>query len=286
MSDAHAASGTPDDVPSREQRIARAESLASGILDGTGRVAANIWQLARFVLFAVYLLLSILSIWLWLIGAVFSTLRFFVRAVMIVFLWLSGGIAPPPGAAPLSLAEAIERDLQYFWRSRVVAYRRVTRGLAEQIVGARRATETFWRWTFARQAFALAVAALMLGIPLAYVIPRPHYVQVTDDNAIEYRVGTEKVIYLVHAVDLFDPTQTREYINEDAVHLGKFNSQGLKAQIVPGRSYRFWVVGIRWWKYPRLFPNIIRAQEVDAQGNVLADPSLHIPQQMIPLAPQ
>ena len=278
MSDANAASGTAHDVPAPERRYAaRAESYASRILHGGKRVVRDAWDVARFFLFALYLVLALLSVWLWLAGALLGIVRFAVRALMVSLLWLSGGLAPRPGAPARSLAESIERDLQHLWRSRVVAYRRMSRGMAEHYIGARRATRTFWYWSVPRQLFAVALAGLLVAVPLAYIIPRPHYVQVTDDNAIHYTDDGQKVMYLVHAVDMFDKGQTREDINEDAAHLAKFNSQGLKAQIVPGRNYRFWVVGIRWWKYPQLFPNIIRAQVVDAEGNPIDAPSRLIP---------
>lgn len=278
MPDANATPGSPDAIPSRDRLAAdRAERFADRLIESLKRAVRDVWSVARFAIFIIYLMLAIVSIWLWLIGALVGTLRFAVRAVMIVFLWLSGGIAPPPGAPPRSVAELIRRDLRYFWRGRAVAYRRMSHGIAAQLVGARRATRTFWHWSVGRQIFALVVSAFLVGIPLSYVIPRPNYVQITDDNAIQYEFDRNQVTYLVHAVDMFNPRKTREYLNEDAAHLGKFNSQGVKAQLVPGRTYRLWVVGIRWWKFPRLFPNIIKAQEVDAQGNIIAHPSLHIP---------
>jgi hypothetical protein len=277
MTDANAASDGRDAIPARPHAARDAERFADTVITRARDFVHGVWDIARFALFIVYAVLAMLSIWLWLIGALVSTLRFGVRAVMLVFLWLSGGTAPRGGSAPGSIAESIERDLRYLWRDRLVAYRRLSRGLAEQIIGARNATRTFWSWALPRKAFALAIAIFMVGIPLMFVIPRPQYVQITDDNALQYDVSTGKMIYLVHAVDLFDATQTREYINEDAVHLGKLNSQGLKAQLVPGRYYRLWIVGIRWWKFPRLFPNIIKAQEVDAEGNVLDQPSHLLP---------
>ena len=203
--------------------------------------------------------------------------RFLLRSVMIVLLWLAGGIAPRPGPPPESVAEAVARDLKYFWAGRVRTYDRLARTTASHFVSAQRSTRTFWHWHISRKLLALALAFVAFGIPLLYVVPRPQYVQVTDDNAMHYEDDGKRVSYLVHAVDLFNPTKTREYQNEDAVYLGKVNSQGLKAQIIPGRYYKFWIVGIRWYKYPILFPNIISATEVDKDGNVVPSPSRQIP---------
>lgn len=269
---------TSGPLPTREEVAAdRALAFVQRMRDGAARASHDVWHVLRFAFFVLYMVLAIVSIWIWLVEVLIGVIRMGLRAVMIVLLWLSGGIAPRPGMPPpLSIAEAIRRDLRYFWAGRLRAYDRVARNAAGHIVSAQRATRTFWHWPIGRQIFALAVALVFIGVPLLYVIPRPHYVQITDDNAIHHTKDGKTVIYLVHAVDLFDSNKTREYMNEDAVYLGKVDSQGLKSRIIPGRNYRLWIVGIRWWKYPRLFPNIISATEVDAQGNTLSDPSRHL----------
>jgi hypothetical protein len=83
--------------------------------------------------------------------------------------------------------------------------------------------------------------------------------------------------YLIHAIDLDDPSQTREYMNENAWWVGKINPQGLKARLVPGRYYKMWVIGLRWWFAPTLYPNIVSVTETDAKGNALEHPSTFIP---------
>jgi hypothetical protein len=266
---------TPDrPLPSREEQLVdRAEAHAAEAIARAKHVAKELWHFGRFLLFTLYLILGVVAVWLWIIESVFGVLRFFLRSVMIVLLWLAGGIAPRPGPPPASVAEAVTRDLKYFWAGRVHTYERFAQTAAGHYVAARRSTRTFWHWPVSRKLFALSVAFVAFGIPLLFVIPRPNYVQVTDDNAVHYEDKGQVVMYLVHATDLFDKSKTHEYRNEDAVYLGKVNSQGLKAQLVPGRYYRFWVVGIRWYKYPRLFPNIIWATEVDAQGNTVLNPS-------------
>lgn len=260
--------------PSREeQATARADAYVNHVIAGAQRAAHDVWSVGRFLLFVLYLVLAIVSIWIWIIETVFAALRFVVRALMIVLLWLSGGVAPRPGPPARSIAESIRRDLRYAWGRRVHAYQGLATTAATHFVGARRATRTFWHWSIPRQAFALILALAFVGVPLLYVIPRPHYIILTDDNAVHYEDEGKQVKYLVHGVDLFDQSTPREYLNEDAIYLGKVDSQGLKSQLLPGRSYRVWVVGIRWYKYPRLFPNIITATEVDAAGNTVPNPS-------------
>jgi len=103
-------------------------------------------------------------------------------------------------------------------------------------------------------------------------VPRPNLVQVIDNNAIRYTDSGRTVRYVINAVDLRDPAHTQEYLNERVWWLGKIDPQGLKSTLLPGRYYRFWVVGIRWYYLPTLFPNIIAAQEVDPQGHTIPDP--------------
>jgi hypothetical protein len=116
------------------------------------------------------------------------------------------------------------------------------------------------------------VTGWLVVVPGLYIVPRAHDVQITDDNAVEYDKKTNTTTYLVHALDLHTDNKTREYLNEDAWYLGKINSQGLKSQLQIGRTYRLRVVGIRWYYMPTLYPNIISATEIDADGNAVERP--------------
>jgi hypothetical protein len=105
-------------------------------------------------------------------------------------------------------------------------------------------------------------------------------VQVTDDNAIDYQPGANgnaTIRYLIHAVDLNNPGVHHEYTNEQMWWLGKINPQGMKSQLVPGRYYKFMIVGIRWYFMPTLYPNVISATETDEEGNILTEPSHFLP---------
>ena len=51
----------------------------------------------------------------------------------------------------------------------------------------------------------------------------------------------------------------------------------MKSQLVPGRYYKFMIVGIRWYFMPTLYPNVISATETDEEGNILTEPSHFLP---------
>src|SRR4051812_35859674 len=102
-------------LPSREEQLVdRAEAAAGRAIGMVRRGAWDVWNAGRFLLFAFYLLLGILCIWLGAIERVFGLFRFVLRSMMIVLLWLWGGGAPGPGPPATSIAGAISRDLKYF----------------------------------------------------------------------------------------------------------------------------------------------------------------------------
>ena len=138
---------TPDQLPSREeQTVDRAEAYVAALIERAKRTARDMWHVARFLVFFVYLLLGLLVFWLWVFESMIGVFRFFLRSAMIVLLWLSGGIAPRPGPPPASVAEAISRDLKYFWAGRVRTYDRIARTGAAHFMAGKRATRTFWHW--------------------------------------------------------------------------------------------------------------------------------------------
>jgi hypothetical protein len=200
-------------------------------------------------------------------------IRLVFKAVMLVLLWLSGGTAPPRIVPPRTMTATMLLARMQIWDLRLVVYDELVWPLKRHLLRFGRAVERFWHWPLTRKALAAIVIAWLVLVPALYVIPRPHDVQITDDNAVRYDSSTNKTTYLVHALDLHSDNKTREYINEDAWYLGKINSQGLKSQLQHGRTYRLWVVGIRWYYLPRLYPNIISATEIDAQGNEVEHPA-------------
>ncbi|MFP5379457.1 MAG: hypothetical protein ACLGHP_06860 [Vicinamibacteria bacterium] len=270
------------DVPPGEGRARAVASRVEEYVQFLKRAVLDLFFFLRFLPFALYIVLAILAFWLWFLGLVLGVLRFGLRAVMIVLLWLSGGVAPPPGHSGRGVRATVERDLQHLWNSRLVMYEDVARPIARHVVAARHAGRTFLHWSVGRQAFALLLITIFVGIPGLYIVPRPHYVIITDDNAVHHEGGGE-LRYLIHARDLHS-NEALEYENEVAWWLGKLDPQGLKSYLHNGRAYRLWVVGIRWWYKPMLFPNIISAREVDMTGTPLSQPSL--PPGAAPVAPE
>lgn len=229
----------------------------------------------RFLLFTAFLLLAVLAFWLWLASVLLAAARLLLKTVATVLMWLAGGAPRAPG---VTFTQALARGVGNTWRRRLVYYRRVARPLARGYVTTRRSAVRFWRWHPAQKMAALVTTVLFVGVPAVYVVPRPQYVQILNNNAIDNPDARDgETRYLIHAVDLFDPGEFREYANVRAPHLGKIDPQGLKNRLVPGRYYRVWVVGVRWYWLPTMFPNIIRATEVDARGRTLAAPSHLIP---------
>jgi len=261
--------GAVSSTPAGPGFAARAKQVAHRLV----RVVVDVWTFLRFLVFVVYLLIAIIVFWLWVITATIGLVRLLCRALMLVLLSLSGSRVPrPPTPTAPSTSVAVKRELVELWDLRLVAYDEMARPLARHLIGARRATRTFWHWSPFRKAFTLVVTGLLVVVPGLYVVPRAHDVQITDDNAVAYDKKTSKTTYLVHALDLHAANKTREYLNEDAWYLGKINSQGLKSQLQIGRTYRLRVVGIRWYYLPTLYPNIISATEIDAEGNPVARP--------------
>jgi hypothetical protein len=266
--------GVTTDADSADDHIppvARAEATAQAVIGHIKHGVLAVFHAIRGLLFVVYLVLGVASFWLWLLTLIVGFFLVVIRGVMLVLLWLSGGM--PPRQPSETIAGAVRRDLDRLWAQRLVAYEAFARPAARHFLRLQRAAITFWHWHLLRKIAAAWFIVAFIGVPALYMIPRPHYVQVTDDNAIHYKNEGGRVKYLVHGLDLYDSSTHREYLNEDMWWLGKINSQGLKSQLQVGKYYRLWVVGIRWYYMPQLFPNIISATEVDAEGHTLEHPS-------------
>lgn len=255
-------------TPQRYPDARRADRILARVGDA-GRAVGGVfvawWRNLRFLLFTVFLLLAVVVFWLWVVSVVLSVVRLLLKGVSTLLMWLAGGAPRAPG---VTFTQALARGVRQGWRRRAVFYRRTARPVARGYVTVRRSSIRFWRWHPAQKMAALVTATLFVGLPVAYTVPRPDYVQIINNNAIDNSRGETR--YVVHAVGLFDPGDFREYANVRAAHLGKIDPQGLKSRLVPGRYYRLWVVGVRWYWYPTSFPNIVRATEVDAQGHALS----------------
>jgi hypothetical protein len=259
---------------SREERLlARLQAKARGV----GLWIWRWWWNLRFLFFAVFLVLSVVLFWLWVVSVALAAVRTILHLLAATLAWL-GGKGPHGLRGPGTFAH-LRQMLRSVWRERMGHYRELARPVARGYVAIRDAFVEFWRWSPGYKLAAVVSTAFLVVIPGSYIVPRPHLVQIIDDNVIEHHNAPNGTLrYLIHAVDLKSPGKLREYENERAVHLGKIDPQGLKNQIVPGRYYRLWVVGIRWQFLPTLFPNIISATEVDRNGNPMAEPSYLIPE--------
>jgi hypothetical protein len=242
-------------------------------------IVRSLWAVISFVLFIAYFATAILRFWLWLFCVFFALLATGVQVATIPLSVLSGArpfrltVKPasstavsivPLKSAPVKTPE--KGDL--FW-----PLRRLYQPVPE-------ALQSFWHYNVERKVIALLMSMALVVLPGMFIVPRPHSVQILDNNSLNYadsKIGQSNAGYVVHGIDLDDPETTHEYINENVWWLAKLNSQGLKANLRPGRYYRLWVVGIRWWLSPALYPNIISATELDSKGNVLSEPSKFIP---------
>ncbi len=266
-----------------------AEERAEGLIQRTQeqgrsiRVGISEWVYnLRFLAFGLYLILAVITFWLWVLTSVLWVIRTVLHFFAAILMWIGGGgWHSIRGRNPLQVFGAW---LGRFWRDRMGHYRAAARPIARGYVTVRDGMVTFWKWGPAHKVAALLATVLFVIIPGTYIVPRSHYVQIIDNDVIETHNPPNGVIrYLVHAVDLEDPSKRYEYQNERAVWLAKIDPQEIKNSLVPGRFYRLKVIGIRWPWIPTLFPNIISAAETDIEGNILEEPNGLIP---VPVGPE
>ncbi len=264
--------GDSDNVLSKSRALeVRAEAKVTETLRTTKNLSVAIFDAARFLLFSVFIATAILRFWLLSLTLVLHLVRFTLHILTIPLRTASG--ANPPQS---------KQGKRTFASSHVglTLYYELFKPIEHVWIELTFAARSFWHYTIARKTLVVVLGFFFVLVPLSYLVPRPHTVQILDNNVLnnqssKLNAATEG--YLIHAIDLDDPTQTREYANENAWWLGKVNAQGLKARLVPGRYYKIWVTGLRWWIAPTMYPNIISAAEVDAKGNILEHPSTFIP---------
>lgn len=255
-----------------EALTARAEAEVDSAISRAKYLSVAVFDAFQFILFLVFTLTAILRFWLLCVTLLLHLLRVALHLLTIPLRTAAGaspkrrGHPKPPllevGNLGSTLHFELVKPLQHFWLE-------VTDGV-----------RSFLFYTFARKTLVVMLTFLLVIVPGSYLVPRTHTVQILDNNVLNNqssKLDTTSVGYLIHAIDLDDPTHTREYSNEDAWWLGKVNSQGLKANLVPGRYYKMRIVGLRWWYAPTLYPNIISVVETDAKGVVLENPSTFIP---------
>jgi hypothetical protein len=267
--DRSAGSDSPEKKP--QDLDARAEAKVTTFLRDAKGLSGAVVDAVRFVLFFLFILTAIVRFWLLCVTVVLHLVRVALHLLTIPLRTAAGAYPPRPAGHKqtfltshlgITLYFELVKPIVHAWFEAIATFR------------------SFWHYTIARKTLVVIVVFFGAVVPASYLIPRPHTVQILDNNVLNNHrtaLSVNPVGYLIHAIDLDDPLQTREYINENAWWLGKLNSQGLKARLVPGRYYRLWVIGLRWWVAPTLYPNIIFATEVDAQGNELEHPSTFIP---------
>lgn len=244
----------------------RAEAVANRFMSAATVTAREALRFMQFLVFLAYLVVGILGFWLWMLAFIIGTFRLLLKLTRQLLLLLSALQPPPTGWTGGGVAERTRAELQRLWNQRLLLYADIARPIGRQLVALNHSARRFWHLPLFHKLSAVIIAGSFVVLPMVYVIPRPNTVQIVDRNSLSHTDG--ELRYLIHATDLDDPLNTREYENEYAAYLGKFNPQGLKASLVEGHFYRLWVVGVRWNYLPlTLYPNIIFAKEIDKNGN-------------------
>lgn len=244
----------------------RAEAVANRFISVAFVTVREVLRFAQFLVFLLYLVVGVLGFWLWGLAFVIGSFRLLLKLTRQLLLLISALHPPPTGWTGGGVAERTRAELQRLWNQRLLLYADIALPVGRQLVALNHSARRFWHLPLLHKLSAVVIAGSFVVLPMAYVIPRPHTVQIVDRNSLSHTDG--ELRYLIHAIDLYDPLKTREYENEYAAYLGKFNPQGLKASLVEGHFYRLWVVGVRWNYLPvTVYPNIISAEEIDKNGN-------------------
>lgn len=258
------------------QTVSRAESVANGLMLAASVAIRECLRFIQFGMFLVYLVISVVGFWVWVLALSIGTVRLLLKLARRLLLSLSLLNPPPRGWTEGSMAARLRAELRRLWDDRFLLYADVARPVGRQLVSYWNSARNFWHLPLFHKLVALFATMGLVLIPLLYVVPRPHYVQIMDRNALWGGDGELK--NLIHAVDLADTSVTREYENEYAFYLGKINPQGLKAGLQQGRFYRLMVVGLRWnWLPKSYYPNIISAKEVNIDGTEVENSNLLSP---------
>lgn len=243
----------------------RAESVANRLVSALTVALREFLRFAQFAVFLIYLAVSVIGFWVWVLSLLIGALRLLLKLTRHLLLLISALHPPPAGWTGGGFVERLRAELQRLWNQRLLLYADLARPVGRQIVAWSHSVRRFWHLPLFHKLAAAVASFGFVFLPLAFVVPRPHEVQITDRNSFSHADGSLR--YLIHAVDLSDPSKTREYENEYAFYLGKINPQGLKASLREGHFYRLWVVGIRWNYLPPMYPNIISAVEIDKDGS-------------------
>lgn len=251
----------------------RAESVANRLVAALIAALREFLRFVQFAIFLIYLVFSVIGFWVWVLSLVIGAVRLLLKLTRHLLLLLSALHPPPAGWTGGGMVERMRAESERLWNQRFLLYADLARPVGRQLVAWSHSARRFWHLPLFHKLAAAVTSLGFVFLPLAFVVPRPHEVQITDKNSFSHADGSLK--YLIHAIDLSDPSKTREYENEYAFYLGKINPQGLKASLHEGHFYRLWVVGVRWNYLPMtMYPNIVSAIEINKDGSRVETPHL------------
>jgi len=240
--------GIQDSFVSIPYFFSRLGKYTLNLVFGLSRVAAVLF-------FMFYVVTCILRFWLWVVGTFLNLLRVLIR-ILTTPLRRMAGIRGhfKEGIASSALNTSMLSELRF---ELLVPFLRF-------VAYAGGILKTFWAIDVPRKIIAIILNISFVVGPALWVIPRSFFVEIIDPNALVPAESGKG--YLILARDPHFPRIKFEFENENVLYLGKLNSPGLKAQFVTGKYYKIKVIGVRWyWPIP-LYPNIISAEEVDANG--------------------
>ena len=251
----------------------RAESVANRLVAVLIGALREFLRFVQFAIFLIYLVFSVIGFWVWVLSLVIGVVRLVLKLTRHLLLLLSALHPPPAGWTGGGMVERVRAELLRLWNQRFLLYADIARPVGRQLVAWSHSARRFWHLPLFHKLAAAVTALGLVVLPLVFIVPRPHEVQITDKNSFSHADGPLR--YLIHAIDLSDPSKTREYENEYAFYLGKINPQGLKATLHEGHFYRLWVVGVRWNYLPMtMYPNIVSAVEINKDGSRVETPHL------------
>lgn len=221
----------------------------------TLNLVVGVSRVLAILFFMFYVITCILRFWMWTITTILNLMRVLMRVVTTPLRRMAGIQGHfKEDIASSALSTSMISELRF---ELLVPFLRL-------IAYAGGILKTFWTIDVPRKIIAIILNICFIVGPALWVIPRSFFIEVVDPNALVPAQSGKG--YLILARDPHFPKIKFEFENENVLYLGKLNSPGLKAKFVTGKFYKIKVIGVRWyWPIP-LYPNIITAEEVNADG--------------------
>ena len=175
-----------ESVGARPNDTAAIEASVDEFIGKTKHRFSLLVEVLRFGLFVIYALLGVVAFWLWFLSSVLLVARLALKAVLTPLLWLADGPPRGPKGVKRGVATAVVSETTLRWQRREILYEELSRPLARGFIEARRVTHRFWHFSLPRKALIAVVGFFLVIVPGMYVVPRPNYVQVIDDNALNH----------------------------------------------------------------------------------------------------